>query len=292
MVVNVFTTEIFVIGYQKMENKVTTNHLEKLKQKGQKITALTAYDYPLAALVDSVGVDLVLVGDSLGMTFMGDDNTLKVTIEDVAYHTRAVRKGIKRALLVADMPFMSYHVSEEKALENAAELIREGAEAVKLEGRDGITELIKSMLAGGIPVMGHIGLTPQSIHKLGGFKIQGREEESAKKLEDDALALENCGIFALVLECVPVDVAQKITEKLSIPTIGIGAGQYCDGQIMVTDDLLGLQNNFKPKFVKQYAQLSSTISEAVAEYASEVKEGIFPDNSHSYGPSPRHLKAM
>lgn len=275
-----------------MPDKMTINRLQEMKSRGEKISALTAYDYTFARLVDAAGADLVLVGDSLGMVFNGDKNTLKVTVDDIAYHVKAVRKGIERALLVADMPFLSCHLGSEKTLENAGKLVSEGAEAVKIEGSEGVLEVIKKLLAAGIPVMGHIGLTPQSIHKFGGFKIQGRQEEAARRLIDEALKLEQAGVFSIVLECVPEDLAARITEKLNIPTIGIGAGPACDGQILVTNDLLGLQTGFSPKFVKKYADLASIAKTAIGSYIEETKTGDFPDEQHCYQSSPKHLKAI
>jgi len=275
-----------------MTGKITIGRLGQMKKKGEKIAALTAYDYSFAKLVDAAGVEIILVGDSLGMAFRGDDNTLKVTLEDMAYHTSAVRKGVERALLVADMPFLSYHINVETALINAGRLISEGAEAVKLEGCDGVAETVTAMLQAGIPVMGHIGLTPQSIHKLGGFRIQGRQADAAKKLVDEALTLEGAGVFSIVLECVPADLAETISGKLRIPTIGIGAGAGCDGQILVTNDLLGMPSNVTPKFVKKYADLSLVVHGAVREYMDETKSGKFPGEEHSYTSTPRHLKAI
>jgi len=275
-----------------MPDKMTVSRMQGMKSRGEKISALTAYDYTFARLVDAAGADIVLVGDSLGMVFNGDENTLKVTVDDIAYHVRAVRKGVERALLVADMPFLSCHLGMDKALENAGRLIFEGAEAVKIEGSGGLLETIGKMLSAGIPVMGHIGLTPQSIHKFGGFKIQGRHKEAARRLIDEALQLEDAGVFSIVLECVPEDLAARITEKLSVPTIGIGAGPACDGQILVTADLLGLQTDFKPKFVKKYADLSTVVKKAVGSYIEEIRTGDFPDERHCYQSSPKHLKAI
>ncbi len=274
-----------------MKGKITVSQIQELKDSREKITALTAYDYSFARLIDSSGVDIVLVGDSLGMVFHGEKNTLKVTIDDIAYHTRAVSRGIENALLVGDMPFLSYHLGLEKALENAGKLISAGAEAVKLEGCDGVIPAIRAMINAGIPVMGHIGMTPQSIHKFGGFKIQGREMADAKKLVNDAIELERAGVFALVLECVPAELAESITERLSIPTIGIGAGAGCDGQILVVNDMLGMPSDITPKFVKKYADLSSVIQGAVRDYIDETKSGDFPDDEHSYT-TPRRLKAI
>ncbi len=274
-----------------MAFKMTLSRLLKMKQKGEKITALTAYDYPFARLLDEAGIDIILVGDSLGMAFRGEENTLKVTIDDTAYHTRAVKKGIKRAFLVADMPFLSYHLGIEKTMENAGRLISEGAEAVKLEGAEGVVAAVERLVSAGIPVMGHIGLTPQSIHQLGGFKIQGRHTEAAGKIIEQARMLEDAGAFSVVLECIPVDLAAAITDKLKIPTIGIGAGAYCDGQILVTNDLLGMPSDITPKFVKKYADVSSVVSNAAREYIDEIRTSQFPDAEHSYE-TPRRLKAI
>lgn len=274
-----------------MAGKVTVNLLAEMKKNGERITALTAYDYAFARMIDAAGVDIALVGDSLGMAFRGEDTTLKVTVDEMAYHTRAVRRGVERALLVADMPFLSYHLGVEKALENAGRLISEGAEGVKLEGADQVTGVIPAMLAAGIPVMGHLGMTPQSVHKLGGFKIQGRQADAARKLIDDAVALDEAGVFALVLECVPAELAGMITERVAAPTIGIGAGPECDGQVLVTNDLLGMPSNVTPRFVKKYADLESVVQNAVKEYIGETKSGAFPGEEHSYTAKPK-LKAI
>ncbi len=275
-----------------MHGKMTTEKLLKLKRDGKKITALTAYDYPFAKMVDEAGVDIVLVGDSLGMVFRGEENTLKVTVEDMAYHTRAVRQGVKNGLLVADMPFLSCHVGPEEAIKSAGKLIREGAEAVKVEGASGVIDVVRKLVDAGVPVMGHIGLTPQAIHKLGGYKIQGRRSEGARKIINEADSLEKAGAFAIVLECVPEDLASIISGKLKIPVIGIGAGPHCDGQILVTHDLLGMSTDFSPKFVKKYVDLSHVIHEALAKYIDETESGIFPDEEHSYAASPKRLKVI
>lgn len=275
-----------------MKEKMTLNRLREMKRRGEKIAALTAYDYAFARMVDAAGVDIVLVGDSLGMTFRGEENTLKVTVDDIVYHTKAVRRGVKRALLVADMPFLSYHVSVERTLENAGRMITAGAEAVKLEGARGVLAAAERLVGAGIPVMGHIGLTPQSIHQLGGFRIQGRRDEAAKRLIEDAEALQSSGVFALVLECVPVDLAAAITKKLGIPTIGIGAGPDVDGQILVTSDIMGVASDFAPRFVKKYADLEGVVTEAAGKYIEETKNGAFPDAEHSYPAPPRRLKVI
>lgn len=273
------------------EEKVTITRLKSMKAKGEKISALTAYDFALARLADSAGADIVLVGDSLGMTFRGEENTLTVTVDDMAYHTRAVRRGIKRALLMADMPFLSCHTGIEKTVENVGRLVAEGAEAVKIEGGRDMAVTVERLVLAGIPVMGHIGLTPQSIHQLGGFKIQGRGGEGAK-LKDAAKALTESGAFAILLECVPARLAEEITNESPIPIIGIGAGPMCDGQILVTDDVLGLTRGLSPKFVKKYADLSQMAVEAMGTYVAETKSGAFPGEEHSYHEKTRHLKAI
>lgn len=275
-----------------MKEKITVDKLRVMKRKGDRITALTAYDYPFARLVDDAGVDIILVGDSLGMVFRGEENTLRVTIDEMAYHTKAVHNGVKRAFLVSDMPFLSCHLGVEKTIENAGRLISEGAEAVKIEGTTGAIENVERLIAAGIPVMGHIGLTPQSIHNLGGFKIQGRRHDTANKIIEDAMALAGAGVFAIVLECVPAGLAHSITQKLKIPTIGIGAGPDCDGQILVTNDILGMPAQFTPKFVKKYADLSGVIHEAITNFVDETKTSRFPDEEHSYISPQRPLKAI
>ncbi len=263
--------------------KITAPYLKEMKKKGEKITALTAYDATFARILDEAGVEVILVGDSLGMVIQGRETTLQVTLEDVIYHTRAVSRGIKRAHLVADMPFMSYQISPEQALESAGRLIKEGfAEAVKLEGGVERAETIRKITSAGIPVMGHIGLTPQSVHKFGGYRVQGRDEEQARYLLESAKAIEEAGAYALVLESIPWPLAKKITESISIPTIGIGAGKYTDGQILVIYDLLGMDKEFNPRFLKKYADLHTLITEAVGMYIKEVKEEIFPDENHSF----------
>ncbi len=264
-------------------DKITVITLSEKKKKKEPIVMITAYDYPSAQMVDEAGVDIILVGDSLGMVVLGYENTLPVTMEDMLRHTAAVARGAKRAMVVADMPFMSYQLSPEQALENAGRFIKEAkAHAVKLEGGEEVIEAINKITSAGIPVMGHIGLTPQSIHRIGGYRVQGREEEQALKLAKDAKLLEEAGCFSIVLEAVPVDLAKKITESLNIPTIGIGAGPFCDGQVLVYHDILGIYQEFKPKFVKRYANLRKEIIDAVSNYVKEVKDGKFPDEEHSY----------
>ena len=266
-----------------MKDKVTVVTLREKKERGEPIVMITAYDYPSAQMVDEAGVDIILVGDSLGMVVLGYENTLPVTMEDMLRHTAAVVRGTKKAMVVGDMPFMSYQLSPEQALDNAGRFIKEaGAHAVKLEGGEEVLEAIKKITSAGIPVMGHIGLTPQSIHKIGGYRVQGRDEEQAEKLMRDAKLLEEAGCFSIVLEAVPMELAKKITESLTIPTIGIGAGPYCDGQVLVFHDVLGIFQEFKPKFVKRYANLRDEIIKAVSEYVDEVKQGKFPGEEHSY----------
>ena len=275
-----------------INEKVTTDRIFRMKSEGKKITALAVYDFAFATLADRAGVDVALVGDSLGMTFQGEENTLKVTMDHIAYHTRAVAKGLSRALLVADMPFMSFRVGEEKTMENAARLITDGAEAVKLEGVEGVTAVIRRLTQAGIPVMGHIGLTPQSVHSLGGFKVQGQGAAEARKLVDDALRLQDAGVFSMVLECVPMELGAEISAKTEAPVIGIGAGPYCDGQILVASDILGLSFGHTPKFVKRYAAAGAVIQEAFAQYVAETRNGAFPSEAQSYTSAPRRLKAL
>jgi 3-methyl-2-oxobutanoate hydroxymethyltransferase len=248
-----------------------------------KITCLTAYDHPSARLVDEAGVDVILVGDSLGMAVLGYDRTLPVTIEDVLHHLRAVRRGTKRALLVADMPYGSYHVSIEESLRNAVRLVKEGgAEAVKVEGGERRIELIARLVEAEIPVMGHVGLTPQSFNSMGGFHVQGKSADASRQVERDARAAEAAGAFAVVLESIPRELAARVTERLRIPTIGIGAGPDCDGQILVFHDLLGLTSGHVPKFARRYADLAGVISQAVTCYCEDVRVGGFPSDAESY----------
>ena len=249
----------------------------------KKITCLTAYDYPTARLLDEAGVEVLLVGDSLGMVVLGYDSTLPVTLDEMLHHVRAVRRGTKRALLVADMPYGSFHVSTDESIRNAMRLIKEGgAEAVKIEGGERRLELISRLVEAEIPVMGHVGLTPQSINALGGFHVQGKTVDAAKQLERDAKAVGAAGAFSVVLESVPRELAARITEKLRIPTIGIGAGPDCDGQVLVFHDLVGLTIGHTPKFARQYANLSGEISRAVEAYCSDVRSGGFPSDAESF----------
>ncbi|TEU15853.1 MAG: 3-methyl-2-oxobutanoate hydroxymethyltransferase [Dehalococcoidia bacterium] len=263
--------------------RVTITEIREMKQKKEKIPMLTAYDYVTAKMVDEAGVPLILVGDSLGMVMLGYQSTIPVTMEEMIHHTKAVVRGAKEALIVGDMPFMTYHISVSDALHNAARFIQEaGAQAVKLEGGEVVAETIRRLVRCGIPVMGHIGLTPQSIHQLGGFKVRGKGLEEARKLLNDARILEEAGAFAIVLECTPAPLSKLITQKLSIPTIGIGAGLDCDGQVQVISDLLGLYTEFVPKHAKQYARLAGEIKTAVEDYISEIKSLSFPTMEHSY----------
>ena len=266
-----------------MGDKVTVPHILKMKQRGEKITCLTAYDYSFARILDEAGVEMLLVGDSLGCVVQGNHNTLAVTMDEMIYHTRAVVRGRKRALVIGDMPFLSYQASKEQALINAGRFLKEaGAEAVKLEGGMAVKETMAAIVNAGIPVMGHIGLTPQSVHQFGGYKIQGREKARREMVLRDADAVEEAGAFSVVLEGMPLDLAREITERLTIPTIGIGAGLHCDGQVLVIHDMLGLFDDFMPKFVKRYADLKTTMTGAVKAYIGEVKERKFPMEEHSF----------
>ncbi|MDU1823261.1 MULTISPECIES: 3-methyl-2-oxobutanoate hydroxymethyltransferase [Clostridium] len=263
-----------------MKNTSVTFKESKNKEK---LTMLTAYDYSTAKLMDESGINGILVGDSLGMVCLGYEDTLPVTMEDMIHHTKAVSRGAKNTLVVADLPFMSYQTSVYDAVVNAGRLIKEGgAQAIKLEGGKDMCEQIKAIVNASIPVMGHIGLTPQSVNSFGGFKVQGKSEEAAKKLLEDALSVEKAGAFAIVLECVPVKLAKLVSSKLSIPTIGIGAGDGCDGQILVYQDMLGMFSDFTPKFVKKYANVGEVMKLAFKEYINEVKDGIFPEEKHGF----------
>jgi 3-methyl-2-oxobutanoate hydroxymethyltransferase len=262
--------------------RVSINEIKEMKSKKEKIVMLTAYDYSTAKLVDEAGIPLILVGDSLGMVILGYESTIPVTMDEMIHHTKAVVRGTKQSLVIGDMPFMTYHTNISDALRNAARFIQEGgAQAVKLEGGVTVAETVKRIVECGIPVMGHIGLTPQSIHQLGGHKVQGKTPEAAKQLLKDAQALEQAGAFAVVLELVPAPLSKLITQKISIPTIGIGAGADCDGQVQVISDLLGLFADFVPKHAKQYAKLAGTIRAALTDYIAEVKDGSFPTVEHS-----------
>jgi len=264
-------------------DKVTIHTLKRQKQAGQKICMVTAYDATFARILDDAGADVLLVGDSLGMVFQGHDSTLPVTMDQMVYHCRAVTRGTRRAHVVGDMPFLSYQASPQEAVRNAGRLVAEGGVgSVKLEGGAEFSETIAHILRASIPVMGHIGLTPQSVHKMGGYVVQGRDEETAKRLYRDALALQDVGCYALVLEGVPLELARDITAALSIPTIGIGAGVHCDGQVLVCYDLLGLNPDFKPKFVKRYADLYGATRTAAEAFFAEVRSEAFPDEEHSF----------
>lgn len=263
--------------------KVTVATLKKKKERGEKIVTLTAYDYFTSRMMNEAGIDLILVGDSLGMVVLGYENTVPVTMEDMLHHTRAVVRGNRRSLVVADMPFLSYQVSDEEALYNAGRLLQEaGAQSIKLEGGKDMASLVHKMVRAGIPVMGHIGLLPQNILKDGAYTVRGRDDKSAKILLEDARSLEEAGAFAVVLECVAAKVAGEITTAISIPTIGIGSGPLCDGQILVTHDLLGIFDRFKPKFVKQYARINEIMLKAFREYKKDVEERTFPGPEHSF----------
>ena len=263
--------------------KKTVSTLQQAKENGQKITMLTAYDYSTAKLMDEAGIDMILVGDSLGNVILGYEDTISVTMEDMIHHGAAVSRGVKETMVVVDMPFMSYQISVEEAVTNAGRLMKEGrANAVKLEGGKSVCPQIKAITQAGIPVVAHLGLTPQSINALGGYTVQGKSEDAAKKLLEDALAVQEAGAFALVLECVPTKLASLITKKLTIPTIGIGAGNECDGQVLVYQDMLGMFSDYVPKFVKQFAQVGEIMKKAFSDYKEEVASGAFPAEKNSY----------
>jgi 3-methyl-2-oxobutanoate hydroxymethyltransferase len=263
--------------------RITTKSLALLKHKGVKISALTAYDFITAKLLDEAGIDLILVGDSLGNVFQGNETTLPVTMDEMIYHTKAVSKGINRAMLVVDMPFMSYQLSTDEAFRNAGRIMKEtSAGGVKLEGGKRVSKAIKKITRAGIPVMGHIGLTPQSIHQFGSYRERGRNDEEVMELLEDAKVVEESGAFALVLEKIPAKLALRITESVEIPTIGIGAGPHCDGQILVTPDMLGLNVDFHPRFVRYYAELAGAVTQAVKNYIQDIKEKKFPSEEESY----------
>lgn len=262
--------------------KMTVPILIEKKKNNEKITMLTVYDYSTALILDRTGVDILLVGDSVGPIFSGYENTLPVTVEEILYHTKAVARARKNALLVADMPFLSYQTSTDEAVKNCGLMLKAGAEAVKLEGGREIADLVRKLTNSGIPIMGHIGLTPQSVHTMGGYKVQGKTEEARKKLLTSAQSLEEAGAFSIVLECVPEILAKEISQTISIPTIGIGAGRYCDGQVLVINDILGLFEGFRPKFVKKYVDLGPVIEKAARDYIEDVKAGKFPEESHIF----------
>lgn len=263
--------------------KITTRSIVELKQKNIKITALTAYDYLMARLLDRAGIDLILIGDSLGNVFQGKDTTLSVTLDDMIYHTNAVTKGVKRAMVITDMPFMSFQNTAEEAFKNAGKIMKEtNAGGVKLEGGKRISEAVKKITEAGIPVVGHLGLTPQSIHQFGGYLPRGKNEKEANTILEDAKILEEAGAFALILEKIPVKLAKQITESISIPTIGIGAGPYCDGQILVVYDMLGLIEDFSPRFVRKYENFAEDAENAFKKYISDVQTKQFPNENESY----------
>jgi len=263
--------------------KITTRMLRDMKAKGQKIAMITAYDYPSAKLADQAGVDVILVGDSLGMVVLGYDSTIPVTIDDMVHHTKAVTRGTKHAFVVSDLPFLTCHLGTEHALRAAGRLMQEaGAKAVKIEGGEEILEVVRACVAAGIPVMGHLGLTPQSVHQLGGYRVQGRDAETAQRLIRDARLLEEAGAFALVLECVPEELAREITEAINIPTIGIGAGRYCDGQVLVFHDVLQIASEVNPSFVQAFAEAGAVMQEGIRRYVQAVRETRFPQEEHVF----------
>ncbi len=262
---------------------VTIHDILKKKKEGVRITMLTAYDYPFAQIVDEAGIDMILVGDSLGMVVQGHDNTLPVTMDEMIYHTKIVSRAVSNSMVIGDMPFMSYQTGVSDAVMNAGRFLKEsGASAVKLEGGAEVTEHITAMTRADIPVMAHIGLTPQSIHRMGGYKVQGKTEEAAKKLIEEAHKVEDAGAFSLLLEAIPMDLAGTITKELSIPTIGIGAGPQCNGQVLVLHDVIGLFDRFTPKFVKKYANMKSDVLTAVKKYKEEIENGTFPSDEESF----------
>lgn len=275
------------------KRKVAIPQLKEMKKAGKKLKMVTAYDYPTAVLVDKTEIEMILVGDSLGMVVLGYDGTVPVTMEDMIHHIRPVVKGAPNTLIVGDMPFMSYNVSREEAIRNAGRLMKEGgADCVKLEGGAVVAPTVKAIVDAGIPVMAHIGLTPQTASALGGFKVQGKDAAMAAKLLADAQALEEAGAFAIVLECIPAQLGRLISERLTIPTIGIGAGPWCDGQVLVTQDMMGLFDRFVPKFVKRYANIGQIMLEAFQKYAEEVNSGVFPDLEHSFTMKEEELQRL
>ena len=264
-------------------NKITVKDISERKNSKEKITALSTYDFPFAKLADESGADVVLVGDSVGMVSLGYSSTLPVTMREMIHHTKAVSKAVKRALIVGDMPFGSYQDSEDRTVRNAKRFLKEaGADAVKLEGGEKVLRQVEAIIRAGIPLMGHLGMTPQSASELGGYKVQGKTEKSAGQMEKEAILLERAGVFSIVLECVPLELAKKITEKVKIPTIGIGAGPHVDGQILVLHDLLGFESGVHPRFVRRYANLDKTIREAIASFREDVSRGNFPSQKESF----------
>jgi len=274
----------------KRQTRKTVDQIQEKKNKGEKITMLTAYDYPLASLVDEAGIDIILVGDSLANVVLGLNSTKEVGITQMIHHAKAVNRAVKEALLVGDMPFASYQLDTREAVENAQRFIEEaGCNAVKLEWFDQCLEVAEEIIRAGIPVMGHVGLTPQRAEELGGYKVQGKDADSACRIVEHAKALEEKGCFSIVLECIPSQIAEIITKQISIPTIGIGAGVHCDGQVLVTHDILGLSGEFKPKFVKEYVDVSTSIAAAITRFRDEVEDGQFPDSAHSYSINQQEL---
>ncbi|WP_175639693.1 3-methyl-2-oxobutanoate hydroxymethyltransferase [Metabacillus schmidteae] len=261
----------------------TRQDFMKMKENNEPITMLTAYDFPSAKQAELAGIDMILVGDSLGMVVLGYESTIPVTVNDMIYHTKAVKRGAKDTFVVTDMPFMSYHLSKDETMKNAARIMQEGgADAVKIEGADGVTPVIEALTNGGIPVISHLGLTPQSVNVLGGYKVQGKNAEAARKLIEDAKKCQEAGAIALVLECVPQQLAEEITKIITIPTIGIGAGRQTDGQVLVYHDLVGYGSGFVPKFVKQYGSISDTVQTSISQYIADVKNRSFPEEKHSF----------
>jgi 3-methyl-2-oxobutanoate hydroxymethyltransferase len=273
--------------------KISILEMKEKKKQGKKLTMLTAYDYPTAQLLEKAGIDTILVGDSVGNVILGYDSTVPVTMDEMIHHTKAVRRGVPNTFLIGDMPFLSYQVSDEEAIRNAGRFVKEArCDAVKLEGGKEMISRIGAIINAGIPVLGHLGLTPQTATMLGGLKVQGKDVASAKKILEDSLLLEKTGCFGIILECVPQQLAKIITEKLSIPTIGIGAGPFCDGQVLVTHDMLGLFERFKPKFVKQYINLYPQILNAIIEFKKEVKEDKFPSKEHCFNIKEEQIKQL
>ncbi|MDI6803574.1 MAG: 3-methyl-2-oxobutanoate hydroxymethyltransferase [Bacteroidota bacterium] len=263
--------------------RITTKVIVEMKARGEKITALTAYDYIIASMLDDSGIEVILVGDSLGNVFQGQETTLPVTVDEIIYHTKAVRKGVKHSLLVVDMPFLSYQISIEDAVRNCGRVLKEtGAEAVKIEGGKPMIETVRRLVDIGIPVMGHLGLTPQSIHRFGSYDVRGRVKAEAESILRDAKELENAGVFSIVLEKIPSLLAKRVTQSVSIPTIGIGAGPHCDGQILVVYDMLGMFEDFQPRFVRKYAELAKTIKLSFRNYIKDIKGGNFPNKEESF----------
>jgi 3-methyl-2-oxobutanoate hydroxymethyltransferase len=273
--------------------KITPVDVQAMKRERKRIAMLTAYDYPMALLEDRAGIEIILVGDSLGMTVLGYENTVPVTMDEMIHHTKAVTRGAKYALIIGDMPFMSYNTSERDAILNAGRFMKEGgADAVKLEGGASVKETVRAIVRAGIPVMGHLGLTPQTISMLGGFKVQGKDAQAAQKIIDDALSLEDAGAFSVLLEAVPAPIAKRVTERLNVPTIGIGAGVHCDGQVLVVHDMLGLFDRFTPKFAKRYINLSELMLKAFDAYREEVVKGTFPTDQHSFHMDEKELSKV